>query len=97
MDHKGLIKNERLMRQPLLVLLNFTKSFEVHCDACDDSIRAILSQEGHSIVYESRHLQPQEMIQQIYEKELLTIIHALDYWKSYLLGIDGIRELNRLD
>ena len=43
---------ERLISEPLLVLPNLTKPFEVHCDACGDSIGAVLSQEGHPIAYE---------------------------------------------
>ena len=39
----------RLMTQPLLGLLDLKKPFEVHCNACRDSIGAILSQEGHDI------------------------------------------------
>ena len=49
---------ERLMTQPILEVLDFTNPFDVHCDACGDSIWAILSQEGHSIAYESHRLQP---------------------------------------
>ena len=72
------------MSEPLLVLPNLTKPFEVHCDACGDSIGAVLSQEGHPIAYESRRLNSQEQVLGIYEKELLAVIHALDSWKHYL-------------
>ncbi|NHV87486.1 Ty3/Gypsy family RNase HI domain-containing protein, partial [Escherichia coli] len=68
------------------VLPNLTKPFEVHCDACGDSIGAVLSQEGHPIAYEIRRLNSQEQVLGIYEKELLAVIHALDSWKHYLLG-----------
>ena len=77
---------KRLMSRPLLILPDLKKTFEVHCDASSNSLGALLSQEGHSIAYESCRLQPQEQSLGIYEKELLAVIHALDTWKHYLLG-----------
>ncbi|MCO5583735.1 hypothetical protein L7F22_037649 [Adiantum nelumboides] len=76
----------KLMTQPLLVLPDLKKLFEVHCDACGDSIGAVLSQEGHPIAYESRRLNSQERDLGVYEKELISVIHALQSWKHYLLG-----------
>ena len=76
----------KLMTQPLLVLLDLKKPFEVHCDACGDSIGVVLSQEGHPIAYESRRLHEQEKNLGVYEKELISMIHALELWKHYLLG-----------
>ena len=77
---------ERLMSQPLLVLPDLKKPFEVYCDASGESIGAVLTQEGHPVAYESRRLHDQEKNLGIYEKELLAVIHALDSWKHYLLG-----------
>ncbi|MCO5601473.1 hypothetical protein L7F22_055594 [Adiantum nelumboides] len=76
----------KLMTQPLLVLPDLKKPFEVHCDTCGDSIGAVLSQEGHPIAYESRRLNSQERGLGVYEKELISVIHALQSWKHYLLG-----------
>ena len=75
------------MSQPLLVLLDLKKPFEVHCDASGNCLGAVLSQEGHPIAYKSRHLHIIEQSLGIFEKELLAaVIHALDSWKLYLLG-----------
>ena len=48
---------KRLTPGPLLVLLDLSKTFEVHCDAFGDSLGAFISQEGHPIAYKSHHLQ----------------------------------------
>ncbi|MCO5561696.1 hypothetical protein L7F22_015319 [Adiantum nelumboides] len=77
---------QKLTSQPVLVLLDLSKPFEVQCDACGDCLGAVLLQEGHAIAYESRRLSSNEQILGIYEKELLDVLHALDSWKHYLLG-----------
>ena len=76
----------RLMSQPLLVLPDLRKPFEVHCDASGNSLGGVLSQEGHPVAYESRRLHDHELHLGIYEKELLAVIHSLDAWKHYLIG-----------
>ncbi|MCO5572903.1 hypothetical protein L7F22_026664 [Adiantum nelumboides] len=64
------------------------KSFDVYCDACGRSLGAILMQDGRVIAYESRLFSKPEMTAQIYEKELLAVIHAPTQWRHYLLGAD---------
>ncbi|WP_176691507.1 RNase H-like domain-containing protein [Enterobacter cloacae complex sp. GF14B] len=51
---------QNLMTKLLLILLDFNKPFEVHFNACGDSIEVFLSQEGRPIAYESHRLHPQE-------------------------------------
>ena len=75
------------MKEPLLGLPDLKKPFEVHCDACGDSIGTVLSQEGHPIAYESRRLNVHERNLGVYEKELISVVHALSSWTNYLLGI----------
>ncbi|MCO5610098.1 hypothetical protein L7F22_064333 [Adiantum nelumboides] len=77
---------ERLTSQPVLVLLDLSKPFEVHCDASGDCLGALILQEGLTIAYESCRLHSDEQNLGIYEKELLAVMHALDTWKHYLLG-----------
>ena len=79
------LKN-KLLSESLLKLPDLSKSFEVHCDSCGDSLGVVLLQEGHPIAYESRRLNTHKKILGIYEKELLASIHALESWKHYLLG-----------
>ncbi|MCO5607478.1 hypothetical protein L7F22_061674 [Adiantum nelumboides] len=45
-------------------------------------------QEGRVIAYESRMFSKLEMTVQIYEEELLAVIHALTQWRHYLRGAD---------
>ena len=75
---------EKLILQPILVLHDLEKPFEVQCDACNHSLGTVLLQEGHAIAYKSWRLNEHRMNLGIYEKELLAIMHALATWKLYL-------------
>ncbi|MCO5577004.1 hypothetical protein L7F22_030826 [Adiantum nelumboides] len=86
---------QKLTSQPVLVLPDLSKPFEVQCDACGDCLGAVLLQEGHAIAHESRRLSSDEQILGIYEKELLAVLHALDSWKHYLLGTPFILRIIR--
>ncbi|MCO5556315.1 hypothetical protein L7F22_009862 [Adiantum nelumboides] len=79
---------DKITTGPVLILPDLQKSFEVYCDACGRSLGAVLMQEGRVIAYESRLFSKPEMTAQIYEKELLAVIHALTQWRHYLLGAD---------
>ena len=69
---------KELKTRLVLVLLDMKWPFEVHCNACNESVGTIVSQEGHLIANENCHLNEQEHTLGIYEKELPAIIHALD-------------------
>ncbi|MCO5568715.1 hypothetical protein L7F22_022414 [Adiantum nelumboides] len=79
---------DKMITGSVLILPDLQKSFEVYCDACGRSLGAVLMQEDRVIVYESRLFSKPEMTAQIYEKELLEVIHALSQWRHYLLGAD---------
>ena len=68
---------EKMTTDPVLILLDLSKSFVVQCDACGNSIGAVLMQNGRVVAYESRVLSDTERTYQVYEKELLAVIHAL--------------------
>ena len=85
---------DTLISEPVLVLPDLSKPFEVQCDACGHSLGVVLLQEGHAIAYESQRLNEHEKNLGIYEKELLAIMHALDSWKHYLIGTPFILRTN---
>ena len=81
---------QNLSTKPIPILPDLWKAFMVQCDACGSSIGEVLMQDGHVVAYESRVLLKAEKALQIYEKELLAVIHALSTLKHYLLGADFI-------
>ncbi|MCO5554277.1 hypothetical protein L7F22_007805 [Adiantum nelumboides] len=81
---------EKLTSDPVVILPDLLKPFVVQCDACGNSLGAVLMQDGRVVVYESRVFCNREKTLQIYEKEMLAVMHALYDWKHFLLGADFI-------
>jgi len=80
-----------LTTSPVLILPDYDKAFTLITDASNYTTGAILEQEdalGHShpVAYYSKSLQPAERNYEIYDKELLAIIHVLHHFCHYLQG-----------
>jgi hypothetical protein len=60
--------------------------FLLECDASGLSIGAILVQECQPIAFTSKALSPFHLSLNVYDNEMLVIIHALTKWRSYLIG-----------
>jgi hypothetical protein len=69
---------------PVLAFPDFTKEFVIETDACNSGIGAVLSHEGHPIVYFSKGLSATNKKLSTYEKEFLAVVMTVDKWRSYL-------------
>lgn len=76
---------------PILMMPDVTAPFTVETDASDYATGAILSQRDSSgdlrpVAYYSKALAPAERNYDVYDKELLAIVRALEEWRPYLEG-----------
>jgi hypothetical protein len=76
---------KKITEQPILVLLDFSKIFQVRCDVSGFSIGAVLSQDNRSIAYFSEKLNEAKIKYSTYDKELYAFIQALKKWRHYLV------------
>ncbi|RDX75982.1 hypothetical protein CR513_44064, partial [Mucuna pruriens] len=85
------LKN-RLTSAPILQARNCDLSFELMCDASNSTLGVVLGQRAgvgkpvHVIAYASQTMDPAQSNYTTTKKELLTIVFALDKFRSYLLG-----------
>ena len=76
---------DKLTHAPILALPDFSKTFELGCDAFGVGIGVVLIQGGHPITYFSEKLKGPILNYPTYDKELYALIHALQTWEHYLV------------
>jgi hypothetical protein len=70
----------------MLAQPDYTKTFDVYCDALGTRLGCVLMQDNHVIAYASRALRPHEQNYRTHDLELAAIVHALKIWRHYLMG-----------
>ncbi|GJR81105.1 transposon ty3-G gag-pol polyprotein [Tanacetum coccineum] len=76
---------KRMITPSVLALPDFNSTFVIETDASSQGIGAVLMQKGHPIAFLSKALSPRNMALSTYERELLSIIHAVQKWSQCLL------------
>ncbi|XP_021746196.1 uncharacterized protein LOC110712084 [Chenopodium quinoa] len=81
---------EALISAPIIQPPNWELPFELMCDASDFAVGSVLGQRKdkklHDIYYTSKTLDEAQRNYTTTEKEFLAIVHAIEKFRSYLLG-----------
>jgi hypothetical protein len=75
-----------ISREVMLSYPDFNKPFEIHTDASNYQLGAVISQDGKPIAFFSRKLNDAQTRYTTTEKELLSIVETLKEFKNILLG-----------
>ena len=76
---------ERMTEASVMRLSDFTKAFEITCDALGIGVGGVLSQEKHHVAYFSKKLNDTRQRYSTYDKEFYVVVQALRYLRHYLL------------
>ncbi len=90
---------ESVTSAPVLISPDSTKPFRIEADSSDFVSGAVLSQipaddgKWHPVAFMSKSLSSVECNYEIHDKEMLTIIRALQEWRHFVEGIEHQFEL----
>ena len=81
----------RFTSEPILMMLDQTKPFQIECDTSKYMSGAVLTQldsngDRHPCAFISKTFSPAERNYEIYNRKLLAIIWALEEWRHYIQG-----------
>ena len=82
---------KQFTKEPVLMMPDHTRPFQIECDASKYASGAVLTQldsngDCHPCAFISKTFSPTERNYEIYDRELLAIIRALEEWRLYIQG-----------
>jgi hypothetical protein len=80
------IIKRNLTHSPVLSLPDFTKPYELICDASIQGVGGVLLQDNKPIAYESRKFIPAETRYTTTEQEMAAVVHCTKVWRCYIEG-----------
>ncbi len=90
---------EIITSEPVLVCPKEDRPYHIEADSSDYTTGAVLSQlnpddgKWHPVAFYSKSLQAAEQNYEIHDKEMLSIIWALEEWRHYLEGTETLFEI----
>jgi hypothetical protein len=84
-EKRFIVLKKKIIEQPIVVLPNFGKTFQVRCDASGIAIGAVLRQDNRPVSYFSEKLNDDKEKYSTYEKEFYAVIQALKKRRHYLI------------
>jgi len=75
----------KITEQLVLVLLDFSKTFQVRCDTSGFTIGVVFSEDNMPIAYFSEKMNDAKMNYSTYDKEFYAVIQSLNKWSHYLV------------
>jgi hypothetical protein len=81
----------RFLEEPVLMVLDYSKPFQIESDASKYASGAVLTQtdingDRHPVAFLSKNFTDMECRYEIYDRELLGIVQALNEWQHYIQG-----------